>query len=407
VAFSFDVRSGAATAAASVVSRGARTAGVTYQYPASAPPYQAPATSDPTAVIGRRIGAIIVDFLLYSLIMAFVSPTPLSPLAEYYDVPDGTSFDEACEGVEQLEDDSVGCLLVGDRVYFTESADVIAQIVTWLAVVGLYSWVQGMTGRTPGKALFGIKAVNEQGQPPGFGKSLARTVLWVVDAAPYCLPLVGFITGLSTKGHRRVGDMAAKTFVVGKGHTGPVLVPGLTTAAAGYYGGGYPGPPGQPGQPGPWGAPPPGSSGPGSSAPPAQAGWGGPPSGPPAGQPAGQPAAQPQGPWAAPGSAGEPGAPSGSSAASPFDRPRPGQTTDRPGQTTDRPGQTGERPGQMGERPSQTTGEQGPAGATSGAPGSSSYNPQWDADRGTYIVWEPNRGAWLAWDESAKEWKPI
>jgi hypothetical protein len=40
-------------------------------------------------------------------------------------------------------------------------------------------------------------------------------------------------------------------------------------------------------------------------------------------------------------------------------------------------------------------------------PAPATYNPQWDAARGTYIVWEPGRGKWLGWDDSAKEWRPL
>ena len=224
-----------------------------YPFPAAGPAQQSMPSADPTAVIGRRIGAWVIDFLLYALIMAFVGPTPLSPLAEYYDTSDAPGVD--CELIQEANDVS-SCVQIGDRLYFTEGSDAAISFVVFLAVFLLYSLLQGSTGRTPGKAAFGVKVVDEQGGTPGFGKSILRTVLWIVDGAPWCAPLVGFITGLSTKGHRRVGDMAAKTFVVGKDHTGPPQVPGLVTAASGGWPGG-PGGYGQPGQPGqPWGAAP-------------------------------------------------------------------------------------------------------------------------------------------------------
>lgn len=274
-----------------------------YQFPAATPSYPATASADPTAVIGRRIGGWVVDFLLYSLIMAFFAPTPLSPLAEYYDTDEQPGI--SCEDVQDLNDVS-SCLEIGDRLYFTETGDAAIQFVVFVAVVLLYSALQGATGVTPGKAVFGIKVVDEQGRRPGFGKSLLRTVLWVIDLFPWCIPgLLGFITGLTTKGHRRVGDMAAKTFVVGKAHDGPVHVPGLATAATG----GYPTGPGGYGAPGQqWGAPPPGAPGSGAwgSQPPSQqqGAWGAPPSGgfPPAGAPG--PGGPP--PSGAPGSAGTP-----------------------------------------------------------------------------------------------------
>lgn len=396
--------------------RGARTSAVSaYQpFPAATPGYPPSAASDPTAVMGRRIGAVVVDFLLYMLIMAFVGPTPLSPLAEYYDT---SGTDDACT-VLQEDFDAVGCLEFGDRAYVTEAGDVAIQLVVWLAVVLLYSALQGAKGITPGKALFGVKVVDEQGASPGFGKSILRTILWVVDSAPWCLPLVGFITGLSTKGHRRVGDMAAKTFVVGKQHSGPVAVPGMTTAATGGY----------PGAAGPYGAP---------------QGWGPPPGGPPTGQPPGwgapgQPQqAQPPGAWTGQPSGGfpppgGPGAPSGEhppTALSGEQRPAP--PAGAPGATPSTGRPPGDQPPDQASAPgSRSVSDAGPAAtAPSAGPGGSEqppgvqppqaaagpaaqpapsgYEPQWDAARGTYIVWDPNRSKWLGWDEGAREWKPL
>ncbi|HEV7759533.1 MAG TPA: RDD family protein [Acidimicrobiales bacterium] len=236
-------------------------------------------------MIGARTAAWIVDLLLYAvLIIGVLGPTPLSPLAEYSKVPDGMSMDTACERVGDLADDVSSCFLIGDRVYFTDSSDAAIQIVGWLAYVGLiYIVWQGLTGLTPGKLLFGLRTVGEDGKAPGMGRAFIRSVLWIVDGFPYCIPgIVGFVTGLTSSGHRRVGDMAAKTFVVGKGDVGqPVMVAGLT-ATTGYgtptvYGAG----PGYAQVPSsaPWGTPPaaPGAGVPGAAG---AAGWGTPPTAP-------------------------------------------------------------------------------------------------------------------------------
>jgi uncharacterized RDD family membrane protein YckC len=93
--------------------------------------------------------------------------------------------------------------------------------------------LQAFTGFTPGKLITGVRTVREDGRPPGFGKALVRWLLWIVDGFPYFLPLVGFIVGGTTVGHRRVGDMVAKTFVVRAAAAGsPVIVPGLTAPPA-------------------------------------------------------------------------------------------------------------------------------------------------------------------------------
>jgi uncharacterized RDD family membrane protein YckC len=389
-----------------------------YPFPAASPAPPTATTADPTAVVGRRIGGFVIDLLLYILVMAFVGPTPLSPLAEYYEVPEGVS--NPCDAVDD-DNDVASCVEIGDRVYFTTNGDVAVQIVTSLAFVGLYAALQGATGRTPGKAVFGLKVVNEQGRNPGFGRGLVRTLLWIVDGQPCGIPLVGFITGLTTKGHRRVGDMAAKTFVVDKAHSGPVVVPGLTTAATSPYG--APGGPGAPGAPGaPWGAPPAGAGTPAWGAPPQpQAPWGGPPSGgfpppgaggPPAGgaAPSGAPTApparavpRPAPPSSTPAGRGAAhGPPTGGAGAAPS-----GETAATAGAPIDRPA-AGERP--TPATPAPTPAPQPaaqPAPQPAAQPAATGYNPQWDAARGTYIVWEPQRGQWLGWDDATKQWRPL
>ena len=101
-------------------------------------------------------------------------------------------------------------------------------------------------GGSVGKLLFGLRTVDKNtGAVAGFGKSFVRWILWVVDGFPYCLPLVGLITGLSTKGHRRVGDMAAGTLVVGKASVGtPPAYPGGPVGAPPVGGWSPPPPPG-------------------------------------------------------------------------------------------------------------------------------------------------------------------
>lgn len=85
----------------------------------------------------------------------------------------------------------------------------------WLAYnVGVFVLQRGITGRTLGTTALGVRTVNAEGAPPGPAVALLRSVAGVVDYLPCCLPLVGLITIFTTTGHRRVGDMAAKTYVV-------------------------------------------------------------------------------------------------------------------------------------------------------------------------------------------------
>jgi hypothetical protein len=106
--------------------------------------------------------------------------------------------------------------------------------------------MQGLTGKTPGKAAVGIKVIKADGQPPGILRALVRQLLWIVDGL--FVNLVGFITALTTRNNQRVGDMAASTFVVDRNFAG---------AIGGSPAGGQPAFAGPPPTGAPVGAPPP------------------------------------------------------------------------------------------------------------------------------------------------------
>jgi len=221
-----------------------------------------PVQTDPTAVFGRRVLALLIDaaLILVPVIML------LTASFEYLDVDDigGVGGEQFCE--DYLDGNNGFCLNaedIDDRVYFSDGGTGPSTALYWGATFGMLVILQGLTGWTVGKLVTGIRVVGEDGRPPGFVKALVRWLLWIVDAFPYFLPLVGFIVGLTTVGHRRVGDMAAKTFVVRSSAAGaPIVVPGLTA-------------PPPVGPTGGWGAPPPGVGGAGWGQPagPSSAGW--------------------------------------------------------------------------------------------------------------------------------------
>lgn len=68
-------------------------------------------------------------------------------------------------------------------------------------------------GVTPGKKMFGLRVVDEDGLPIGLQASAIRTVLLLVDLMPLC-GFVGLISMLISKHRQRLGDLAARTFVV-------------------------------------------------------------------------------------------------------------------------------------------------------------------------------------------------
>jgi uncharacterized RDD family membrane protein YckC len=193
-------------------------------------PYEAP--RDPTAVVGRRIGAWVIDGAVIIAPAVALTMGELEYLTEDRLAADGIDIDEFCDALSE-QDSTYVCAVVGDRAYFNDSPSALPGLSALGMTLLILVLLQGLTGATIGKAIAGLRTVDEDGQRPGIGKALLRTLLWAVDAAPWCFPLVGLITGLTTTGHRRVGDMAAKTYVVRSADAGsPVAVPGSTAVPA-------------------------------------------------------------------------------------------------------------------------------------------------------------------------------
>ena len=211
-------------------------------YPVQAGPVAAPLgpTGDPTAVFGRRVVASLVDGVIV------MGPAVAMATAEFEYLPvDSLGMDPQvfCDRfIEEQDGFCANTADIDDRVYFSDGSFVSSGLVFWGLGLLLLVILQGVTGWTVGKLVTGIRTVKEDGSPPGLVKSFVRWLLWVVDGQPCGLPLVGLLTGLTTTGHRRVGDMAAKTFVVRSSAAGaPIVVPGLTsppTAPATAYGAG-------------------------------------------------------------------------------------------------------------------------------------------------------------------------
>jgi uncharacterized RDD family membrane protein YckC len=199
-----------------------------------------PLPTDATAVFGRRVLAALIDAALILIPVFMLATAQLEYKTTDTLKSEGFTPGEFCDRYIQERGGSCFDLAdVNDRVYFTDGAMGGSTLLLWGGSFGLYVLLQGLTGWTIGKLVTGIRVVRDTGRPPGLGKALLRWLAWIVDGFPYFLPgLVGFIVGLTTVGHRRVGDMWAKTLVVKASSVGaPVAVPGLTTppvASAGW-----------------------------------------------------------------------------------------------------------------------------------------------------------------------------
>ena len=94
-------------------------------------------------------------------------------------------------------------------------SDVLEARITLIAPNSLYFVVLEAFGGTLGKRILGMRIVKQDGSKPGFGAALVRNLLRVVDALPFAY-LLGILMVAKSATKQRLGDRAAKTYVVGK-----------------------------------------------------------------------------------------------------------------------------------------------------------------------------------------------
>ena len=138
-------------------------------------------TDDRTEVLGRRIGAALIDLIVVVVLLVVLG------------------------------------VLIGD----SETGDGGAQVslsggpaLIWAALSLLYYFAsEAMTGRTLGKRLLGLRVAAADGGRAGAGQIAVRTAFRLVDG--FAFYLVGLIVVLATGRRRqRLGDLAARTTVV-------------------------------------------------------------------------------------------------------------------------------------------------------------------------------------------------
>ena len=381
-------------------------------------PPSSPSLSDPTAVVGRRIGAFLIDGLIgVTLIFVFALATFTNT-----ELGDSLTAELQCEVINEFSNDL--CIQAGTTVYVgTENEAAIITLI-WLAWVLISTMIlPGITGWSPGKLLTGIRVVKaDTFEKAGLGANILRGVLWVVDAFPYVAPIVGGAL-LASKDHRRVGDRAANTLVVRADSVGrpPVQTPSAIVAPptgavmpsttppppsgppATTLVAASPPPPAAPSPPPPATTPPP----PTSPAPPSASAPTGPPSAyqpPPPSEYRTEPA--PSAPPVFPPPAAPPVFPPTEDAApaepipiveaEPEPEAEAAPIIDAAPIVEAEPAATPEpEPEPVPESPAET----------SPRPGVDA--PMWDDARNTYIQWDPELTEWMEWSEAQGRWVPI
>jgi uncharacterized RDD family membrane protein YckC len=181
----------------------------------------APPVHDPTAVLGRRYGAFVIDAAVSLVVfgLIFFATATTHTRAEALRIP-GCHL--SANDSSQVECDNRAVVTVDDTVYETNigAFAALAAAFTFL----YFALAEGVWGRTLGKQLTGLRVVDQEGARVGFAGAVLRWLVFAVDG-PLSLFLCGIITSAVSTGHRRLGDMAGSSFVVGRADAGrPVPV---------------------------------------------------------------------------------------------------------------------------------------------------------------------------------------
>jgi uncharacterized RDD family membrane protein YckC len=128
---------------------------------------------------------------------------------------------------------ALAVVLIGTAVvgFADTSADVaslilgLGALIASVVLFGYYLLFETLnSGRTPGKAAFGIRVIRADGAPLGFGAVAIRTLLRIVDLLPTAYA-VGMISVIVTSRNQRIGDLAAGTVVVRDRKARPIAEP--------------------------------------------------------------------------------------------------------------------------------------------------------------------------------------
>jgi uncharacterized RDD family membrane protein YckC len=178
---------------------------------------QQPASShDATAVLGRRYGAFFIDaaISLFVFGVIFFGTANTHSRAEMLRMP-GCHL--SANDSSQVECDDRAVVTVNDTVYETEFGAFAGLCVLFTLLY--FALMEGLTGATAGKHMTGLRVVTPDGARIGFPRALVRWLVFAVDG-PLTLFLCGIITSAVSSGHRRLGDMAAGSYVIGRAEVG-------------------------------------------------------------------------------------------------------------------------------------------------------------------------------------------
>lgn len=163
------------------------------------------------SVVGRRVVAAIIDLIIASIIffvlglLTGVRQDQVHTTKRVYATIVGPRNGQVVHEWENENITTSRVSLVGIR-----------SLICYLIVFTYYWLPEFLIGATVGKLAMAIRVRKSDGTKISIAQALIRNLLRVVDAFPFFIPyLLGFIVILTTPHKQRVGDLAAKTFVIG------------------------------------------------------------------------------------------------------------------------------------------------------------------------------------------------
>jgi uncharacterized RDD family membrane protein YckC len=176
---------------------------------------------DVTAVLGRRYGAFLIDAAVSLVVfgLLFFATASTHTRAEMLREP-GCHL--SANDSSQVECNDRAVVTVNDTVYEAEGGMYLLLCVVFTLLY--FALMEGLTGATAGKHMTGLRVVTPEGNGIGLVRALVRWAVFAVDG-PLTLFICGIVTSSVSTGHRRLGDMAANSYVIAKADAGrPVNV---------------------------------------------------------------------------------------------------------------------------------------------------------------------------------------
>jgi len=108
----------------------------------------------------------------------------------------------------------------GEGTYSISGLPALVPVAFWFAYIVLAE--QYMDG-TLGHLLMKLKVVSLDGQKPSLGQTIKRRLSDALEIA-WCCGLIAFLLAKNTQLHQRLGDILARTIVIGKDEIYPAEI---------------------------------------------------------------------------------------------------------------------------------------------------------------------------------------